>query len=47
MKNTDCTQLIKVKSSFIINAQHDLSTDFVFVNNNNNIIILFFIFLFF
>ena len=36
MKNTNYTQLIKSKSSFIINAKDDLSTDFEFTNNNNN-----------
>lgn len=46
MKNTNYTQLIKSKSSFIINAKDDLSTDFEFTNNNNNnniYIILFFL----
>lgn len=45
MKNTNCTQLINTRSSFIINATHDLSTDFVFANNNN--IIIFIVYLFF
>jgi len=44
MKITNCTQLVNVITSFIINATDYLSTDFVFTNNNNN---YHYIFLFF
>jgi len=35
MKITDCAQLVHAISSFVINAERDLSTDFRLTNNNN------------